>query len=552
MMKKLITITALCAVGVLSVFTVNGAEMHNGTFARDEIVYKNPVPAILGKRTGLNFGTLYEPSGSESTLPSYYSSKDKNYVLPPQSQKYNDCWAYAATGVFETKLLSQGLAAERLSPLHINYWACSDGNAYGWRRSFLDSGYPLIPMGYLTAWQGPRTESEFPASTNYEDYETVSSVSTAKYGVTEIKYASGESRETIKQMIYDHGAVSGAFSTHSQYYSADKTSYYCPYELTSGQLNGHVVSIIGWDDSYEKENFNDYYKLPVNNGAWLAKNSMGNNNSLGGYFWISYEDKHLFDSIFSKSYAISDYMEIDENVKLYQHEEYGAIYSLDARIQTDRITIMNVYDFSETFRTLDKVVFETALKGTGYTVYYIPVTDGVPTADTAQWVELYSGTTTFGGYICADLEEYTLPGGKGAIGIAMNKNETASKPYSIGVCEWLTNNGKYVFYNDSQYGESYMHYDNTIIDIMDYYKTYNKDNIGGTPVIKAITTRTQQFEIGDVNLDGYVNIVDVTLIQRYLADIAKLSETQKTNADFNNDGSISIKDATAIQRYLAA
>ena len=77
----------------------------------------------------------------------------------------------------------------------------------------------------------------------------------------------------------------------------------------------HAVCIVGWDDDYPKENFNSKH-MPPGNGAWLVKNSWGNeidyidggedsqvgkydwgivdkNGKHTGYFYISYYDKTL-------------------------------------------------------------------------------------------------------------------------------------------------------------------------------------------------------------------------------------------------------------------
>ncbi len=45
-----------------------------------------------------------------------------------------------------------------------------------------------------------------------------------------------------------------------------------------------------------------------------------------------------------------------------------------------------------------------------------------------------------------------------------------------------------MFINDSKYGDSYIYYNNTMTDAMDWYKTNNDDELGGTFVIKAVTT----------------------------------------------------------------
>lgn len=60
-----------------------------------------------------------------------------------------------------------------------------------------------------------------------------------------------------------------------------------------------------------------------------------------------------------------------------------------------------------------------------------------------------------------------------------------------------------------------------------------------------------EFELGDVNMDGYVNINDVTVIQRNLAELEDLNELQESAADANCDGDLDISDATAIQMFIA-
>ena len=59
------------------------------------------------------------------------------------------------------------------------------------------------------------------------------------------------------------------------------------------------------------------------------------------------------------------------------------------------------------------------------------------------------------------------------------------------------------------------------------------------------------FPIGDVNLDGVINIRDVTAIQRHLAEIKTLSFEQLCLSDTTGDNNVSISDATLLQMYLA-
>ena len=60
-----------------------------------------------------------------------------------------------------------------------------------------------------------------------------------------------------------------------------------------------------------------------------------------------------------------------------------------------------------------------------------------------------------------------------------------------------------------------------------------------------------QHEIGDVDSDNYRTIMDVTTIQRYLAQHISEDELNLENSDLDADGKTTIMDATYIQRYLA-
>ena len=71
-------------------------------------------------------------------------------------------------------------------------------------------------------------------------------------------------------------------------------TYYNPYTYAysypgSAGVN-HAVTLIGWDDNYSRENFNSASNV-TSNGAWIARNSWGDDWGEAGYFYISYENK---------------------------------------------------------------------------------------------------------------------------------------------------------------------------------------------------------------------------------------------------------------------
>lgn len=58
-------------------------------------------------------------------------------------------------------------------------------------------------------------------------------------------------------------------------------------------------------------------------------------------------------------------------------------------------------------------------------------------------------------------------------------------------------------------------------------------------------------ELGDVNLDGKIDILDATEIQKYKAELTEFSEKQLAVADTNGDGTVNVLDATQIQKFKA-
>ena len=89
---------------------------------------------------------------------------------------------------------------------------------------------------------------------------------------------------------------------------------------------------------------------------------------------------------------------------------------------------------------------------------------------------------------------------------------------------------------------------------------YQLSGFDGTAGTKTITVTYNDFSatfavnvyaLGDTNLDGRINICDITAIQRHLAETEPFSDEQLALADTNGDGAVTIDDATHLQMYLA-
>ncbi len=68
--------------------------------------------------------------------------------------------------------------------------------------------------------------------------------------------------------------------------------------------------------------------------------------------------------------------------------------------------------------------------------------------------------------------------------------------------------------------------------------------------VSASAERTPLF-MGDVSQDHSVNMEDVTLLQRYIAEISKLSKRGLVAADANQDEKINMEDVVTVQKFVA-
>lgn len=66
-----------------------------------------------------------------------------------------------------------------------------------------------------------------------------------------------------------------------------------------------------------------------------------------------------------------------------------------------------------------------------------------------------------------------------------------------------------------------------------------------------IVTEPVNYLYGDANLDNIVNVKDATLIQKYVAKSADLSEKALIQANVTGDSAVNVRDATAIQKKAA-
>lgn len=241
-----------------------------------------------------------------SNFPSTFDLRTTGKVSTVKNQgNSNSCWAFAAMDSLQSSLLPND---------SYDFSENNMKNLNGFDYQSDDGGEKSMAVAYLTRWQGPIYEQNDPfietSVTSPSDLKVQKHVQDVYFipGMT-----SGLDTSQIKKALMDYGAVFTNIKWDPYYYNNMYKSYY--YD-SSGRVN-HSITIVGWDDNFDKNNFNF---TPHDNGAFLVKDSNGTSFGENGYYYISY-----FDALVGTDNACFTAESTDNYDNIYQYDYFGYV-----------------------------------------------------------------------------------------------------------------------------------------------------------------------------------------------------------------------------------
>ena len=293
-------------------FYDNSLTLENNNFTNDSVSLNNTqlFYLITGEANEL---TLVNNTITLVNLPSRFDLRDFGWVTPIENQgAMSVCWTFGSLGALESALLKAtnvtfNFSENNMKDIMLRYskWGSISTTEYG---------NDFMTVAYLVSWMGPLINET-------ETYDQLGKI-TGPYGETVIHVQdvlfidpreNATDNDQIKWAIINYGAVETGFYYDTSYISNDTKSYYY-----NGEPNfNHIICIVGWDDTYSKNNFKN---TPPGDGAFIIKNSWGESVGDGGYQYISYYDTSLARLTTSIAYIINNTVNYNKN---YQYDFTG-------------------------------------------------------------------------------------------------------------------------------------------------------------------------------------------------------------------------------------
>ena len=364
----------------------------------------NNLPRILNQLLDKKYLGAIDASVGDTT----FNLADHMNIRVEDQGITSECWAFSLLKSMETNiaLRSGETEIDDFSERHMDYATSrtfSDGvNENGFDREVGNGGLLVTGLAYLTNGQGAVKEEDMPfineetkisleeinkevdtVVTGYNVLPTVhkkytrdsagNTTSVTYYKSTGEEYTEDELMETrdiIKEHLIEHGGIAtmtggGMPAFYNNESLFDSTAYNCN---DSTRVRDHAVTIVGWDDTYPRENFGEG-RMPSTDGAYIVLNSYGDMAFNDGFLYVSYEDYFIEEEIYGITSTIKKNYD-----NIYQHDYYGGIFQVGT-VDTDTGFYGAAYDRETTQNEILNSVAVSLSTYANIEIYVNPISD---------------------------------------------------------------------------------------------------------------------------------------------------------------------------------
>lgn len=531
-------------------------------------------------------------------LPQKFDLRDHIKIEVRNQQETNICWAFTATSLLSTHLAYTENEYYTFSPRHMEYVMSNNSligkeNKYSSENKGLEEGGNVdIIKQYFAQGTGPILEKNMPFENNSnpineEDLPldlTYKQVAEASHILPMYKewnngeliykdYAQNvmskdkvtEYRNDVKEAIKEYGGVYATIAYDVNSFNNSNGSF----NTKTGNNNWHTILLIGWDDTYSKNNFKENVR-PSTDGAYIALNSWGNETGDNGYIYVSYEDYSV--DLISKMY-IKDVDDVDYD-NVYSSEDLNIAKNNNETLTELSITVdakitgsvrgnlkvngeyvlenflindcIENYEIRTPVKLNSNSKIELEIKVDDkykeyFHPYYYTVTDKsqfevskiknniIDMNSSSKEIYLYTKHNTIDNGKTVKVE--ILKNGKDyTSNFNISGNDIKNNQTSISITPRNVMNGDYelkLTYGDKEISNKIRVINSTYIEL---------DNNNSLK--------------GDVSLDGKISVTDVSQLKLAIVKIRELTEKQKEQADMNSDGKISVVDLSILKGVL--
>lgn len=270
--------------GIFSAFDKNYTAL-NCNFTEDIISLNNTIYATIVDGSGITL-TLVNNTLTLTNLPSRFDLRDFGWVSSVKNQgAIGACWTFGTCGSLESALLKAADTEYDFSENNVQN-SMIKYSIYG-HTIENEGGTEFMGAGYLLSWLGM-----FPS--RYDSYDELGKISplistNEDIHVQDMIFVHPRMNSTdnnqLKDALIKYGGLWVAYNAQQQapYYNSKTAAQY----YNGTEEANHAVLLVGWDDSYSKDNF---MITPPGDGAFILKNSWGTDFGDEGYLYISYYD----------------------------------------------------------------------------------------------------------------------------------------------------------------------------------------------------------------------------------------------------------------------